>query len=136
MTLSSEAPVTVDAVIGQALRDLDLSRKITLLTGAAMFSLADEPTIVLHGMVFSDGPTGVRGAEFVGGRRPTGAQDHCDVVTGHAGGVRQRAGGCRRVRGGIRQGGGRGTIGRRGRRGGGHCREPNGEPGTPVSRTT
>ena len=34
-----------------------------------MFSLADEPSIGLHGMVFSDGPTGVRGAEFVGGRQ-------------------------------------------------------------------
>ena len=69
MTLSNDAPVTVDAVIDRALRDLDLSRKVTLLTGAAMFSLADEPTIGLHGMVFSDGPTGVRGAEFVGGRQ-------------------------------------------------------------------
>ena len=69
MTLSNDAPVTEDAVIDRALRDLDLSRKITLLTGAAMFSLADEPTIGLHGMVFSDGPTGVRGAEFVGGRQ-------------------------------------------------------------------
>ncbi|HSU34184.1 MAG TPA: glycoside hydrolase family 3 C-terminal domain-containing protein [Propionibacteriaceae bacterium] len=69
MTLSSEAPVSIDAVIEQAVRDLGLDRKVTLLTGAAMFSLADEPAIGLHGLVFSDGPTGVRGAEFVGGRQ-------------------------------------------------------------------
>jgi beta-glucosidase len=70
MTHSIDAPVAdLDAVIDRAVRGLDLAAKIRLLTGAAMFSLADEPSIGLHGMVFSDGPTGVRGAEFVGGRQ-------------------------------------------------------------------
>ena len=60
---------TLDTVIERALRELDLPTKIKLLTGAATFSLHGEPSIGLQPMVFSDGPTGVRGADFVGGRQ-------------------------------------------------------------------
>lgn len=54
--------VTVDVAA------LDLDAKIRLLTGAAMFSLHPEPAIGLAEIRLSDGPTGVRGAEFAGGR--------------------------------------------------------------------
>ena len=47
---------------------LDLPAKVRLLTGAAAFTLADEPAIGLAAMNFSDGPTGVRGLKFSGGR--------------------------------------------------------------------
>ncbi len=47
---------------------LDLISKIRLLTGASMFTLVAEPRIGLHELRFSDGPTGVRGLKFSGGR--------------------------------------------------------------------
>ncbi|MBL7261671.1 glycoside hydrolase family 3 protein [Paractinoplanes lichenicola] len=49
-------------------KSLDLRAKVRLLTGATAFTLADEPAIGLHEMRFSDGPTGVRGLKFTGGR--------------------------------------------------------------------
>nr|WP_221381087.1 glycoside hydrolase family 3 C-terminal domain-containing protein [Actinoplanes polyasparticus] len=49
-------------------KSLDLPAKVRLLTGASAFTLADEPSIGLHEMRFSDGPTGVRGLKFTGGR--------------------------------------------------------------------
>ncbi len=54
--------VTVDVTA------LDLDAKVRLLTGAALFSLYPEPAIGLAEIRLSDGPTGVRGAEFAGGR--------------------------------------------------------------------
>jgi beta-glucosidase len=60
---------TIDDVIDGAVRELDLEAKIKLLTGAAAFSLHGDDAIGLRPMIFSDGPTGVRGSEFVGGRR-------------------------------------------------------------------
>jgi beta-glucosidase len=60
---------TIDDVIDRAVRELDLETKITLLTGAAAFSLHGNEAIGLRPMIFSDGPTGVRGSEFVGGKR-------------------------------------------------------------------
>ncbi|HEY6664517.1 MAG TPA: glycoside hydrolase family 3 C-terminal domain-containing protein [Propionibacteriaceae bacterium] len=60
---------TIDDVIDRAVRELDLEAKITLLTGAAAFSLHGNDAIGLRPMIFSDGPTGVRGSEFVGGKR-------------------------------------------------------------------
>src|SRR3954463_7436473 len=50
------------------IKSLDLSTKITLLTGASMFTLAPEPAIGLRELRLSDGPTGVRGLKFSGGR--------------------------------------------------------------------
>nr|WP_296068585.1 glycoside hydrolase family 3 C-terminal domain-containing protein [uncultured Actinoplanes sp.] len=49
-------------------KSLDLPAKVKLLTGASSFSLHAEPSIGLAQMHFSDGPTGVRGLKFVGGR--------------------------------------------------------------------
>jgi beta-glucosidase len=68
MSVCDDAPAPTVDVIEQA-RGLDLATKVKLLTGSAMFALHGEPSIGLQPMVFSDGPTGVRGAEFVGGRR-------------------------------------------------------------------
>src|SRR3954468_1162232 len=50
------------------IKSLDLPAKVRLLTGASAFTLAAEPSIGLGEMRFSDGPTGVRGLKFMGGR--------------------------------------------------------------------
>jgi beta-glucosidase len=56
-------------VDSEALVDkLDLTASVRLLTGAAMFALHGEPAIGLAPLVFSDGPSGVRGPVFSGGR--------------------------------------------------------------------
>jgi beta-glucosidase len=47
---------------------LDLPAKVRLLTGASAFTLAPEPEIGLAELRMSDGPTGVRGLKFSGGR--------------------------------------------------------------------
>lgn len=47
---------------------LDLPAKVRLLTGGDVFTLASEPRIGLEKVAFSDGPTGVRGLKFTGGR--------------------------------------------------------------------
>jgi beta-glucosidase len=47
---------------------LDLATKVQLLTGATMFTLWPEPAIGLSELRLSDGPTGVRGLKFSGGR--------------------------------------------------------------------
>lgn len=48
---------------------LDLPTKVRLLTGATMFTLFPEPSIGLGELRLSDGPTGVRGLKFSGGRQ-------------------------------------------------------------------
>ena len=48
---------------------LDLRAKVTLLTGASAFTLAPEESIGLGEVRLSDGPTGVRGLKFSGGRQ-------------------------------------------------------------------
>ncbi len=53
-----------DDLIGK----LDLRRKVELLTGASVFTLASEESIGLAELRLSDGPTGVRGLKFSGGR--------------------------------------------------------------------
>jgi beta-glucosidase len=50
------------------IKSLDLPAKVKLLTGAATFSLYPDPSIGLREMRLSDGPTGVRGLKFAGGR--------------------------------------------------------------------
>jgi len=47
---------------------LDLRDKVTLLTGASAFTLAPCEAIGLGELRLSDGPTGVRGLKFAGGR--------------------------------------------------------------------
>ncbi|MCA2214020.1 beta-glucosidase family protein [Jidongwangia harbinensis] len=50
------------------IRALDLPAKVALLTGATSFTLAPEDRIGLRELRLSDGPTGVRGLKFHGGR--------------------------------------------------------------------
>src|SRR3954454_9473852 len=61
MTVSAS---DLDTLIGR----LDLPAKVRLLTGATNFTLAPEPAIGLREVRLSDGPTGVRGLKFSGGR--------------------------------------------------------------------
>jgi hypothetical protein len=70
MRKADEASISaIDDVIARATRELDLEDKVRLLTGAAAFSLHGNEAIGLRPMIFSDGPTGVRGSEFVGGKK-------------------------------------------------------------------
>ena len=70
MRKANEASASaIDDVIARAVRELDLEDKVRLLTGAAAFSLHGNEAIGLRPMIFSDGPTGVRGSEFVGGKK-------------------------------------------------------------------
>ena len=70
MSQGTEASASpIDDVIARAIRELDLDDKVELLTGAAAFSLHGHEAIGLRPMIFSDGPTGVRGSEFVGGKK-------------------------------------------------------------------
>ena len=50
------------------IKSLDLPAKVKLLTGGSAFTLVPEPSIGLGELRFSDGPTGVRGLKFSGGR--------------------------------------------------------------------
>ena len=54
--------------IDTLIKSLELPAKVRLLTGATMFTLPSNESIGLHEMRFSDGPTGVRGLKFHGGR--------------------------------------------------------------------
>ncbi|MFF7656613.1 beta-glucosidase [Streptomyces sp. NPDC007983] len=67
--MTADAPDDPTGRIEKAIETLDLDRKVCLLTGAAMFALHAEPEIGLDEVRLSDGPTGVRGPEFTGGRR-------------------------------------------------------------------
>src|SRR3569832_921764 len=59
-------PTTSDlAALGAS---LDLQAKVRLLTGASAVTLPPEPAIGLAELRLSDGPTGVRGLKFSGGR--------------------------------------------------------------------
>jgi beta-glucosidase len=51
----------------ELISSLDLVGKVSLLTGATMFTLAPAPAIGLAEVRLSDGPTGVRGLKFSGG---------------------------------------------------------------------
>ena len=55
-------------LIDDAATALSLPDAVRLLTGAAAFELHEEPAIGLRRIVLSDGPTGVRGLEYSGGR--------------------------------------------------------------------
>jgi beta-glucosidase len=56
--------MSVDVLV----KSLELPQKVALLTGATSFTLAPEPSIGLAEVRLSDGPTGVRGLKFSGGR--------------------------------------------------------------------
>src|SRR3954463_3927702 len=66
MTTTASGGATTDY---QDLLDrLDLPTKVRLLTGATAFTLAPDESIGLGEVRLSDGPTGVRGLKFSGGR--------------------------------------------------------------------
>lgn len=63
MNVTSTTQLT-DEHIAELIRQLDLERKIRLLTGASFWTLQDEPEIGLETIVVSDGPAGVRGQHW------------------------------------------------------------------------
>ena len=74
-TAANTAATTVTTTVTGARHDLtdlvgrlDLPAKVRLLTGGDTFTLAAEPAIGLGTVAVSDGPTGVRGLKFSGGR--------------------------------------------------------------------
>jgi beta-glucosidase len=67
-TRQPNQPATPPRTYADLIARLDLDARVRLLTGASMFTLAPEPRIELAEVRFSDGPTGVRGLTFSGGR--------------------------------------------------------------------
>ena len=61
----TQSPVDPTVLVSK----LDLETKVRLLTGAAAFTLQPEESIGLGEINLSDGPTGVRGLKFSGGRQ-------------------------------------------------------------------
>lgn len=55
--------------VDKAVASLDLEAAVQLMTGSALFELYGDESIGLAPMIFSDGPTGVRGLDFTGGRK-------------------------------------------------------------------
>ena len=68
MTTTRPATTTDTTGYGELVRTLDLPAKVRLLTGGDMFTLAAEQAVGLREVALSDGPTGVRGLKFSGGR--------------------------------------------------------------------
>jgi hypothetical protein len=60
-SVSHVGTVLSEEIGARLVRRLTLEQKVRLLTGASMWTLADEPTIGLATVVVSDGPAGVRG---------------------------------------------------------------------------
>lgn len=58
-----------DSRIDALIASMDLSQKVRLLTGEDHFTLWADPEIGLRKQAFSDGPTGVRGLKFIGGKQ-------------------------------------------------------------------
>lgn len=74
MTLASDTPSPAGPLpradrFDPLIASLQLERKIALLTGHTAFTMAPEPSIGLGEIALSDGPTGVRGLKFTGGRQ-------------------------------------------------------------------
>lgn len=59
---------TTEGALAHLVASLSLEAAVRLLTGATNFELRGDPSIGLRPMIFSDGPTGVRGLEYTGGR--------------------------------------------------------------------
>ncbi|MDT2005405.1 glycoside hydrolase family 3 protein [Rhodococcus opacus] len=68
MEASDSTRADLESRIEKAIVTLDLDAKVRLLTGATNFTLHGEPAVELAEVVLSDGPTGVRGERFTGGR--------------------------------------------------------------------
>jgi beta-glucosidase len=69
MTFShAESSTATTRTYDELIARLDLDGKVRLLTGASMFTLEPEPRLGLEALRFSDGPIGVRGLTFSGGR--------------------------------------------------------------------
>ncbi|GAA2010433.1 glycoside hydrolase family 3 protein [Nakamurella flavida] len=66
---SPAAETASTADIAELISRLDLPARVRLLTGGTTFTLAPEPVIGLGELRMSDGPTGVRGLKFAGGRQ-------------------------------------------------------------------
>jgi beta-glucosidase len=66
--IREEDLVTTTADYTDLITALSLQEKVTLLTGASAFTLAPNEKIGLGELRLSDGPTGVRGLKFSGGR--------------------------------------------------------------------
>ncbi len=67
----SPSPLPTSSVTAEhraLIERLPLEAKVRLLTGGDVFTLAPEPAIGLRTVALSDGPTGVRGLTFSGGR--------------------------------------------------------------------
>ena len=67
MTTTLQPDTHYANLVGQ----LSLAEKVTLLTGASVFTMAGNDKIGLAPVNLSDGPTGVRGLKFSGGRKVT-----------------------------------------------------------------
>lgn len=63
------SPVSTQTDVHALIGTLDLPTKVRLLTGATAFTLAPDESIGLGELRLSDGPTGVRGLKFTGGRK-------------------------------------------------------------------
>jgi beta-glucosidase len=69
LLMTTTQPQVSSADYGELISSLDLAAKVSLLTGATLFTLAPAPAIGLGEVRLSDGPTGVRGLKFSGGPR-------------------------------------------------------------------
>src|SRR4051794_3705084 len=70
MSILDDVPPTPQDLDG-LIATLDLPAKVRLLTGASSFTLPPDDSIGLGEVRLSDGPTGVRGLKFSGGRQVT-----------------------------------------------------------------
>ncbi len=66
--MSTNTATAAQPDLADLIARLDLPAKVRLLTGGDTFTLAPEPLIGLGTVALSDGPTGVRGLKFSGGR--------------------------------------------------------------------
>ncbi len=70
-TETTTETITETTDYADLLARLDLTAKVALLTGSAVFTMAGNAEIELAPINLSDGPTGVRGLKFAGGRKVT-----------------------------------------------------------------
>src|SRR6478752_2313319 len=68
---SPTSTITATPSYPDVVRQLSLEEKVALLTGSDVFTMAGSDRIGLARVNLSDGPTGVRGLKFSGGRQVT-----------------------------------------------------------------